>query len=98
MKEIEEEELATLGREAAAQVPGLGTVDRVKVRYGLDSTDQLAYFFTFLIERDRDRDRAGLTGIRLGQHIRDELIARDDEHYPYVRIVNQADWETLEGA
>ncbi len=98
MREIEEEELAALGREAAAQVPGLGTVDRVKVRYGQDSTDLPAYFFTFLIERDRDRQQGGLPRARLVQKLRDELIARDDDHYPIVTVLNQADWETVEGA
>ena len=98
MREIAEDELATLGREAAAQVPGLGTVDRVKVKFGQDSTDQPAYFFTFLIDRDRDRRQGGLPRARLVQRLRDELIARDDNHYPIVTVLNQADRETLEGA
>ena len=92
MTEIAESKLKEIGREAARLVAGLGTVEEVAVTVGLDSTDRPAYFFSFLIDRDRDRQRAGLTRTRLAQKLRDELIARNDAHYSFVRILSRADW------
>lgn len=98
MSEIAEADLVEIGHRAAQLVAGLGAVERVTVTTGQDSTDQPAYFFSFLIDRDRDRQGAGLGHIRLVQKLRDELMARDDGHYPIVQILNRADWEKREGA
>ncbi len=98
MIKIAETELAEIGRAAAAHVAGLGTVDRVRVVTGQDSTDHPVYFFSFLIDQDRDPQRVGLTRVRLVQKLRDALIARDDGHYPIVEILNRADWEQRESA
>ena len=98
MIQITETELVEIGRTAAGRVAGLGTVDRVTVMTGQDSTDRPAYFFSFLIDKDRDPRRVGLARIRLVQELRDALIARDDEHYPIVEVLNRADWEKREGA
>ena len=53
MIQIAETELVEIGRKAASQVAGLGTVDRVKVMTGQDSSERPAYFFSFLIDQDR---------------------------------------------
>lgn len=98
MNEIADAELIEIGRKAAGLVDGLGRVEDVKVRVGQNSTDQPAYFFSFLIDRDRDREQAGLTRIRLIQKLRDELVARHDEHYPIVQVLNRTDWEKRESA
>ena len=65
--------------------------------FGHDSADRPAYFFRFLIEHGRDRQKVGTARIRLGQRLRDEVIARDDQRYPFVQVVNRADWEQLDG-
>ena len=96
MSEIADMDLVEIGREAARLVPGLGTVERVKVTHRLDSTDRPAYYFSFLIERKGDRQQAAQAYVRLGQKLRDELLAREDDHYPYVTILNREDWETQE--
>ena len=98
MIQIDETELAGIACEAATHVAGLGTVDRVTVVAGQDSTDRPAYFFSFLIDQGRDPRRGGLARIRLVQRLRDALLARDDGHYPIVEILNRADWERREGA
>jgi hypothetical protein len=98
MKALPDEDLVEIGYKAAGAVPGLGTVDRVRVRVGEDSTAFPAYFFSFLIDRDRDLSQRGLTLIRLTHRLRDEIAAREDEHLPYARILDRADWETVEGA
>lgn len=96
MSKIADMDLVELGRKAAELVPGLGTVERVKVTHRLDSTDRPAYYFSFLIERKGDREQAVQARIRLGQKLRDELLARDDDHYPYIKILNREDWEKRE--
>jgi hypothetical protein len=98
MKELADKDLVEIGYKAAGAVPGLGTVDRVKVRVGEDSTAVPTYFFSFLIDRDRDLSQRGLTLIRLTQRLRDEITAREDDHIPFVQIMSQADWEMVEGA
>ncbi len=98
MGETAETELLAIGREAARQVVGEDAGEHVEVRDGLDSTDQLAYYFTFLVDRDRERQRAGLVRTRLVQKLRDALMARGDDHYPVVQILDRADWEKRAGA
>lgn len=90
--------LAEIGLEAAQHVAGADTVERVEVVAGYDSAERPAYFFSFLIDDGGDRQRTGLIHIRLGQKLRDELIARGDEHYPIVRILSRDDWEKRTGA
>ncbi len=98
MSEIADMDLVEIGRKAAQLVAGLGTVERVKVTTRQDSTDRPAYFFSFLIDRDRDRQQAGVARIRLAQRLRDELLARDDDRYPYVEVLNREEWESRERA
>jgi hypothetical protein len=98
MNQLADTDLVEIGRNVAQHVAGAGTVERVKVSAGQDSTDRPAYFFSFLIDRYRDGERAGLIRIRLEQKLRDELMARDDGHHPIVQVLNRADWEQHEGA
>ena len=85
-------ELQRLGREAAEAVAGADAVEQVEVLPGGDSLDRPAYFFSFLIDRDRARQQVAVIHIRLLQALREELIARGDEHRPMVRILNRTDW------
>lgn len=90
--------LSDLGRSAASSVYGPERVKNIKVVTGEDFTGRPAHFFSFLIEQDRSRSDIGMQRIRLSQALRDELMARDDDHYPFVRVFDRADWDRVEGA
>jgi hypothetical protein len=91
-------ELEKIGRDAAQQVAGEGAVAQVEVVPGEDSDERPAYYFSFLIDQDRARQRPGLVFTRLIQKLRDELIARGDGHYPVIRILDRTDWDKRKGA
>ena len=84
--------LEQLGRDAAQNIAGEGAVQEVEVVPGEDF-ERPVYYFSFLIDQDRARQRAGLLHSRLVQKLRDELIARNDGHYPVIRILSRADWD-----
>lgn len=98
MSEAAAIDLPGLGREAAERVPGLGKVEKVLAEFGVDSAYEPAAYFTFLLEEGRDREQVGLTRARLIQRLRDTLLARGYEHYPYIRILDRADWQSRYGA
>ena len=85
-------ELKELGRAAAAHVAGDDAVQQVEVSEGEDSSDRPVYYFSFLIDQARARQRPGLVLVRLIQKLLDDLIARGDSHYPSVRILDKDDW------
>jgi hypothetical protein len=85
-------DLEQIGRDAAAAVAGAENVEAVEAREIEDWTDKPAYFFSFLIEQDRDRLGPGVLRTRLAQRLRDELTARGDYRYPLVQIINRDDW------
>ena len=85
-------DLETLGRAAAQQIAGEDAVEQVEVVAGTDYTDRPVYYFSFLIDQGRARERAGLVFTRLIQKLRDDLVARGDEHLPVVRILDRTDW------
>jgi hypothetical protein len=85
-------DLQQLGRDAAQYIAGKDAVQEVEVVTGEDF-DRPVYYFSFLIDQDRARQRAGLLRTRLVQKLRDELIARNDEHHPVIRILNRTDWD-----
>jgi hypothetical protein len=85
-------ELEELGQAAAEDVAGPGAVERVEVTRGEDASERPVYYFSFLIDQDRARQRAGLVRTRLIQKLRDDLVARGDGHYPVIQILNKADW------
>jgi len=95
MIDIDNSELVEVGLKAAAQVEGLGKIERVKVVTRLDESDQPAYYFRFMTDDFAGR---GLAFTRLGMKIRDELIARGDDRYPYISVMSRSDWEKREGA
>jgi hypothetical protein len=68
-------------------------VKNVKVESAEDSSDKPIYVFTFLIDQHLVKQRAGLLRIRIGQQLRDALIAQNDAHYPMLRILDQTDWD-----
>jgi hypothetical protein len=85
-------DLTALGRAAAEQVAGTGAVEQVEVARGEDSSERPVYYFSFLIDQHRARQRAGLIRTRLVQKLRDDLIQLDDGHLPVIRIFSREDW------
>ena len=91
-------DLSELGRLAAARVYGPERVKNIKVKTGEDFTGRPTHFFSFLIDQDRGDTNVGMLRIRLDQEVRDELMAHNDDHYPSIRMFDQADWNKVEGA
>jgi hypothetical protein len=73
--------LEQIGRAAARDIAGETAVREVEVVPGEDF-ERPVYYISFLIDQDKARQRAGLLHSRLVQRLRDELIARDDGHFP----------------
>ncbi len=94
----DEIDLAELGRTAAARVYGPERVKNIKVRTGEDYTGRPTHYFSFLIDQDRGGTNVGMLRIRLTQEVRDELMAHNDDHYPFIRVFDRADWDKVEGA
>ena len=91
MTELHLQDLERIGLLAAQDVIGDG-VDEVEVRPGVDVDHRPAYFITYRFHDEDDRTRASLLRIRLSQAIRDALINRGDQGYPYVRLLGDRDW------
>ena len=85
-------DIEKLGYEAAQEVAGSDAVEQVEVVAGGDDSDRPVYYFSFLIDQSRARQRAGLVRIRLMQKLDDELLARGDEHRAVIRILDREDW------
>jgi hypothetical protein len=85
-------DLEELGRAAAGTVAGDDAVEQVEVEVGEDSSDRPVYYFSFLINRDRGQKRPDLLYTRLVQKVRDDLVARGDDHLPLIRIFSREDW------
>lgn len=98
MERISENGLKDIGLEAARSVLGADKVEKVEVVCGNDSSDEPAYYFSFLIDQARNLEQAGLVRTRLAQKIRDQLVRRGDDGYPYISILSRRDWERRERA
>ena len=92
MADIPEAELRELGRELADSVIGVGKVADVDVVTMPDASDSPAHYFSFMLDPDRSGQRPALIQLRLGQRIRDELLARGDDTYPFIRFLRPGDW------
>ncbi len=86
-------DVLTLGRDLARSVVGADAVEQVEVTEGEDSSDRPVYFYSFLIDKERNQQALGLVLIRLTQALRDALAARGDEHYPIIRLFDEVDWD-----
>lgn len=69
-----------------------GTVGGVEVTSGEDSSERPVYYFSFFIDQERARLRAGLVRARSIQKPCDDPLARGDGHYPILQILNKEDW------
>jgi hypothetical protein len=98
MSDLRETDVLEIGREAAARLLGAASVQHVSVVARPDSTDDPAYYFMIVADQDPDGREASRRRGALGMAIRDALIERGDETYPYIRIVDRADWGKVMGA
>jgi len=92
MPETTRAELEQIGREAARDVAGADAVQEVEAVPG-ETADRSVYYFTFLIDQTRARQRPGLIMAGLIQRLSDELHARHDERFPFVRLLDRTDWD-----
>jgi hypothetical protein len=93
MTELSDAEVEQIGRDAAEDVAGAGAVLRVQVTPGLGSIDEPAYFFSFVIDPGLARPHPpGMLHLEIDGKIRDALIARGDETYPFLTIITPAEW------
>ena len=95
MREVFVEDLARVGREVAEAVAG---AEAVKAKVGLDYEGETVYRFTFLIEPKPDGLEGALLRGRVSMAVRDALMERNDDHYPFVRLISRAEWDARKGA
>jgi len=93
MTQITTSDLEKLGRDVACEVAGPEAFEHVAVESGGDFDNRPVYIFSFVIDQDRARDRAGRVRIGLGMKLRDALIDLGEEHYPVIRILSRDDWD-----
>jgi hypothetical protein len=93
MSDSATKDLEKIGLEAARELGGEGAVQNVEVAPGLDSLDRPVYWFTYLLDEARLRLGLGRFYVRLIQALQEALIARGDEHFPMIRLLNSTDWE-----
>jgi hypothetical protein len=98
MAQLPEADLKNIGRNIAAQILPDRKIEQIEVIASQDSSDQPAYFFSFLFNDDRDRQIGALLRTRLAQQLRDALLARGDASYPFIRFLSRQDWEKRERA
>lgn len=92
---VPDEEIREIALRAARKRLG-DAVEDVDAMAGADTSEEPAWFISFLVERDRMG--TGTDSIRIGQQIRDELCRRGDEAYPYISFLERKDWHRREGA
>jgi hypothetical protein len=98
MAQLADSELTELGGEVARQMLGVDKVKQVEVVARPDSTDEPACYFWYQVDQDPASQSAALARIRLAQRLRDELLARGDATYPYIRVLSTQDWAKRTGA
>ena len=98
MREVFVEDLAGVGREVAEAVAGAEAVKAVEAKVGLDYEGDTVYRFAFLIEPKPDGLEGALLRGRVSMAVRDALMERNDDHYPFVRLISRADWDARKGA
>ncbi len=68
----------------------LGEPVDVEVVAGADHTDDDAWFITYRFDDAAQRAKAAAHKWRISRTIRDELVDRGDESYPYIRFASAA--------
>lgn len=89
MAELHLDEVKSIGRAAARSLAGddLEMVDAVARP---DGSDEVSYFITYRLTRDRDREAIHKLFLGISHRVRDTLIERGDEHYPYIDLLGPA--------
>lgn len=95
MSEINADELRRLALDVGREVGGEGTVEDVEVAPDMDFWGNPIYRFTMLVHPERSPLGPGLFRIRIGQRLKDELVARGEEHAPRMLMVSRPEWDTL---
>jgi antitoxin component of MazEF toxin-antitoxin module len=72
-------------------------IKEVDALAGCDFDGDPAWHIAFLAD-PADRATRGLHWIRIGQEIRDELVRRGDEAYPFVKLYASSEWHLRETA
>jgi hypothetical protein len=98
MSDLRETDVLEIGREAALRLLGRDRVQQVTVAAYPDTTDDPAYHFMIIARQDPDPRNASRIRGELRMAIRDALLNRGDESYPYIRILSPEDWETVKRA
>ena len=86
--DLSDDALREIGIEAARET--VGNVGEVRISAGADADGIPAYFYEIYLQQDGDRRRAVLARMRLFQSIRDRLVAAQDEHYPYIQVIDRS--------
>ncbi|KQP41430.1 hypothetical protein ASF49_16780 [Methylobacterium sp. Leaf104] len=89
MAQLPLDRVEQIGLSAARSVAG-PRVRAIKVRVAVDSTDEPAYYLSFLSEPGQAQEAELLLDI--AHKVRDGLIASGDESYPYIRLVTPDEW------
>jgi len=63
----------------------------------LDYEGETVYRFAFLIDPKPDGLEGVLLRTRVSMAVRDALMDRDDDHYPFMRLISLADWNMHKG-
>ncbi len=95
MTTLSEQDLKTIVLDAAQGVADLGPIEAIEVVAHDDWDGDLGYYYALLIDRETDPERRAMAHVRLEQRIRDALLERGDAALPYVRVLNQRDWDVL---
>jgi hypothetical protein len=94
MSKFTPRELQDIGLQAARRFVGDG-VEAIDVREGVGSIDEPAYFITYRV-RDDDTWRAfSRLEDPIFMAIRDALLEREDEGYPFIRVLEPEDWRRV---
>lgn len=91
-------QLEHLAQAAAQAVYGAGAVERVVVEEREDSTGAPAYYFSFVVKDPLRGPDPGHRRADLRLRLRDALLARGDEHYPFIEVLDPAGWARRAGA
>lgn len=70
----------------------------VEVRHVENAEGDPTYKFRFVMDQARVGEGSGRLRVRLGQKLRDELLAKGDEHHPMLELLSRDDWDRLRSA
>ncbi|WP_237477309.1 hypothetical protein [Lichenibacterium dinghuense] len=91
MAYLKRDELRALGITAIRRVIG-DAFERLDAEAGPDFEGKGAYHFTITFHTEADWRRASALQAEITTAIIDDLDAREDEHFPFVRIKSDGTW------